>query len=580
MAFERLKVLEKIFGDRLYVEIQRHGLKHEIETEPMLLDLAYARALPIVATNEVYFAAPDDYEAHDALLCIAEGSYVTEDNRRRLSREHFFKTAEQMAELFADLPEALANTIEIAKRCAFRPQGRKPILPRFVAAAPGTSEEELLRLETAELRAQAEAGLAGAAGRRRRWRRASRREDYEKRLAFEIDVISKMKFPGYFLIVADFIKWAKANGIPVGPGRGSGAGSVVAWSLTITDLDPLRFGLLFERFLNPERVSMPDFDIDFCQDRRDEVIRYVQKKYGADRVAQIITHGKLQARAVLRDVGRVLQMPYGQVDKLCKLVPNNPANPVTLAQAIEGEPKLQEARDSEPVVARLLEIAQKLEGLYRHASTHAAGMVIGDRPLDELVPLYRDPKSSFPITQYNWKLVEAAGLVKFDFLGLKTLTVLQKAVAAHQARARHRHRSPEDPARRPQDLRAARQGRHGRRVPAGRCGHARQPEAAEARPLRGHHRHDGALPPGPDGQHPDLHQPQARRGAGRLPASHAGADPEGDLRRHHLPGAGDADRPGDGRLLAGRGRHPAPRHGQERQGRDGASSRPSSSRAR
>jgi len=238
-----------------------------------------------------------------------------------------------------------------------------------------------------------------------------------------------MKFPGYFLIVADFIKWAKANGIPVGPGRGSGAGSVVAWSLTITDLDPLRFGLLFERFLNPERVSMPDFDIDFCQDRRDEVIRYVQKKYGADRVAQIITHGKLQARAVLRDVGRVLQMPYGQIDKLCKLIPNNPANPVTLEQAIDGEPKLQEARDREPVVARLLEIARKLEGLYRHASTHAAGMVIGDRPLDELVPLYRDPKSSFPITQYNWKLVEAAGLVKFDFLGLKTLTVLQKAVA-------------------------------------------------------------------------------------------------------------------------------------------------------
>ena len=427
VAFERLKVLEKIFGDRLYVEIQRHGLKHEIEAEPALLDLAYARALPIVATNEVYFASPDDYEAHDALMCIAEGTYVTEDKRRRLSREHFFKTAEQMAELFADLPEALASTIEIAKRCAFRPQGRKPILPRFVAAAPGTSEEEQLRLETVELRTQAEAGLAA--------RLASTplapgftAADYQKRLAFEIDVISKMKFPGYFLIVADFIQWAKANGIPVGPGRGSGAGSVVAWSLTITDLDPLRFGLLFERFLNPERVSMPDFDIDFCQDRRDEVIRYVQKKYGADRVAQIITHGKLQARAVLRDVGRVLQMPYGQVDKLCKLVPNNPANPVTLAQAIESEPKLQEMRDSEPVVARLLEIAQKLEGLYRHASTHAAGMVIGDRPLDELVPLYRDPKSSFPITQYNWKLVEAAGLVKFDFLGLKTLTVLQKAV--------------------------------------------------------------------------------------------------------------------------------------------------------
>jgi len=426
-AFERLKVLEKVFGNRLYVEIQRHGLKHEVEAEPLLLDLAYTRGLPIVATNEVYFASPDDYEAHDALLCIAEGTYVTEDKRRRLSREHFFKTAEQMAELFSDLPEALENTVEIAKRCAFRPTERKPILPRFVKAPANTTEEELIKLETDELRTQAVAGLEA--------RLAANplapgftTQDYRKRLDFEIGVIAKMKFPGYFLIVADFIKWAKANGIPVGPGRGSGAGSVVAWSLTITDLDPLRFGLLFERFLNPERVSMPDFDIDFCQDRRDEVIRYVQQKYGADRVAQIITHGKLQARAVLRDVGRVLQMPYGQVDKLCKLVPNNPANPVTLAQAIDGEPKLQEARDSEPVVARLLEIAQKLEGLYRHASTHAAGMVIGDRPLDELVPLYRDPKSSFPITQYNWKLVEAAGLVKFDFLGLKTLTVLQKAV--------------------------------------------------------------------------------------------------------------------------------------------------------
>ena len=428
LAIQRLKSLAKLFGDRLYVEIQRHGLKHEAETEAPLLDLAYANALPIVATNEVYFASPDDYEAHDALLCIAGGNYVVEDDRRRLSREHFFKTAEQMAELFADLPEALANTVEIAKRCAFRPKGRKPILPRYVKAKSDATESEVLELETAELRAQAEAGL--------KVRLATGElapgftvDDYEKRLSFEVDVISKMKYPGYFLIVADFIKWAKSNGIPVGPGRGSGAGSVVAWALTITDLDPLRFGLLFERFLNPERVSMPDFDIDFCQDRRDEVIRYVQNKYGVDRVAQIITHGKLQARAVLRDVGRVLQMPYGQVDKLCKLVPNNPANPVTLPEAIESEPKLQEARDSEPMVARLLEIGQKLEGLYRHASTHAAGMVIGDRPLDELVPLYRDPKSSFPITQFNWKLVETAGLVKFDFLGLKTLTVLQKAVA-------------------------------------------------------------------------------------------------------------------------------------------------------
>ncbi len=425
IARARLEALIGVFGDRLYVELQRTGIAREAETEAALIDLAYTLDVPLVATNEAYFATPDDYEAHDALLCIAEGRTVIEDDRRRLTPEHCFKSAEAMGCLFTDLPEALANTVEIARRCAFRPLGKKPILPRFIQASSG-NEADALIAEAAELDRQARERLA--------LRLATdapapgfSAADYEARLAFEIGVITKMKFPGYFLIVADFIKWAKATGIPVGPGRGSGAGSVVAWALTITDLDPLRFGLLFERFLNPERVSMPDFDIDFCQERRDEVIRYVQEKYGADRVAQIITHGKLQARAVLRDVGRVLQMPYGQVDRLCKLIPNNPANPTTLPEAIAGEPKLREARDSEPVVARLLEIAQKLEGLYRHASTHAAGMVIADRPLDELVPLSRDPKTNTPITQYNWKMVEAAGLVKFDFLGLKTLTVLAKA---------------------------------------------------------------------------------------------------------------------------------------------------------
>ena len=250
---------------------------------------------------------------------------------------------------------------------------------------------------------------------------------YADRLAFELDVITGMNYQGYFLIVADFIKWAKAEGIPVGPGRGSGAGSLVAYALTITDLDPIRFGLLFERFLNPERVSMPDFDIDFCQDRRDEVIAYVRERYGAHRVAHIITFGKLQARAVLRDVGRVLQMPYGQVDRLCKLVPMNPANPITLPQAIAAEPRLQEARDAEPIVAKLLDIGQRLEGLYRHASTHAAGVVIADRPLIDLVPLYRDARAQLPATQFSMKWAEAAGLVKFDFLGLKTLTVIETA---------------------------------------------------------------------------------------------------------------------------------------------------------
>ncbi|MCK9915251.1 DNA polymerase III subunit alpha [Microbacteriaceae bacterium K1510] len=418
LAGTRLESLMALFGDRLYVELQRHGMANERRTEPALLDLAYGKGLPIVATNEPYFATVADYEAHDGLICIAEGKLIAETERRQLTVEHRFKTRAEMAALFADLPEALASTVEIAERCAFRPRTHKPILPRF------SPDED----EAAVLRKQAEAGLANriaTAG----MAEGISEEDYRKRLDFELNVIERMKYPGYFLIVSDFIKWAKAHGIPVGPGRGSGAGSLVAYALTITDLDPLRFNLLFERFLNPERVSMPDFDIDFCQDRRDEVIRYVQERYGRDQVAQIITFGTLQARGVLRDVGRVLQMPYGQVDKLCKLVPQNPANPISLAKAIEDEPKLQAEAEAEPVVKRAFDIAKKLEGLNRHASTHAAGIVIGDRPLSELVPLYRDPKSDMPVTQFNMKWVEQAGLVKFDFLGLKTLTVLQTAVA-------------------------------------------------------------------------------------------------------------------------------------------------------
>ncbi len=416
--------LAELFPGRLYVELQRHNTAIEERIDAALIELALARDLPLVATNDVHFAERDDYEAHDVLLCIAQGTTITDGNRKRLTHEHYFKSANEMRIAFADVPEACDNTLVIAQRCAFMPEPRQPILPPFKSASG--------RDEAAELREAAATGLE------RRLARAlppdldaAQREaasaPYRERLAFELDVIVKMGFAGYFLIVAEFIQWAKAQNIPVGPGRGSGAGSLVAWSLTITDLDPLRLGLVFERFLNPERVSMPDFDIDFCQDRRDEVIRHVQERYGSDRVAQIITFGKLQARAVLRDVGRVLGMPYGQVDRICKMVPNNPAAPVTLQQAIDGEPMLQQMRDDDPQVARLIEIALQLEGLYRHASTHAAGVVIGDRPLDELVPMYRDPRSSMPVTQFSMKYVEAAGLVKFDFLGLKTLTVLAKA---------------------------------------------------------------------------------------------------------------------------------------------------------
>lgn len=412
-----LSQLKEMFHERLYVEVTRHpgaGDQKSGRIEAALIDLAYRHNIPLVATNDVYFGDSDMYDAHDALLCIADKVLISTTERRRLTPDHRFKSAAEMRALFADLPEACNNTLVIARRCAYMPPARKPILPTFPTEA-GRNEAE-------ELRAQAEGGL------RVRMEDATitDRKLYEDRLAFELDVITKMGFSGYFLIVSDFIKWSKSQGISVGPGRGSGAGSVVAWSLLITDLDPIRFGLLFERFLNPERVSMPDFDIDFCQERRDEVIHYVQKKYGADRVAQIITFGKLQARAALRDVGRVLAMPYGYVDKICKLVPNNPANPVTLGQAIETEPQLQMLRDEDPVVAQMMDIALKLEGLYRNASTHAAGVVIGDRPLVELVPLYRDPGAVLPATQFNMKTVEVAGLVKFDFLGLKTLDVLKQ----------------------------------------------------------------------------------------------------------------------------------------------------------
>ncbi|MDQ0320309.1 DNA polymerase-3 subunit alpha [Pararhizobium capsulatum DSM 1112] len=424
LAEARLKTLAALFGDRLYVELQRHG-RFDRRHEGRMIELAYKMDLPLVATNEPFFPSPAEYEAHDALMAVAHNAMVSDDSRFRLTPDHYLKSRKDMVALFKDLPEALENSVEIARRCSFVLKTRGPILPRFTGASDDPQEAE--RAESQELRRQAQEGLEErmeklglSAG--------YTEKDYRERLDFELGVIERMKFPGYFLIVADFIKWAKQQDIPVGPGRGSGAGSLVAYALTITDVDPLRFSLLFERFLNPERVSMPDFDIDFCQDRREEVIRYVQRKYGREQVAQIITFGSLQARAALRDVGRVLEMPYGQVDKICKLVPNNPANPTPLSKAIEEEPRFQEEVDKEPVIGRLLDIAQKIEGLYRHASTHAAGIVIGDRPLSQLVPMYRDPRSDMPVTQFNMKWVEQAGLVKFDFLGLKTLTVLKTAV--------------------------------------------------------------------------------------------------------------------------------------------------------
>jgi DNA polymerase III subunit alpha len=410
--------LQSLFPGRLYIELARREDATEAAAEDALIDLAYARDLPLVATNPAQFGEPHKHKAHDAMLCIAASSHVDAEDRVRSNPDAWVKSARMMEELFADLPEATANTLVVAQRCAFAPPYRKPILPSLAGDLEG------------EARMLAEDARAGLEQRLSRYEPLSEEErsQYFDRLEFEVQVINQMGFPGYFLIVADFIKWAKDNGIPVGPGRGSGAGSVVAWALTITDLDPLKLGLLFERFLNPERVSMPDFDIDFCETRRGEVIRYVQQKYGHDHVAQIITFGKLKARAVLRDTGRILQMSYGHVDRLCKMVPNHPTDPWTLKRTLNGAADFRREYENDNEVKRLVDLAMQLEGFPRNSSTHAAGVVIGDRPLAQLVPLYRDPRSDMPVTQFDMKHVESSGLVKFDFLGLKTLSVLQKAV--------------------------------------------------------------------------------------------------------------------------------------------------------
>ena len=414
-AKETLLKFKEMFPKRLYVELQRHNLEQERQSEARQIALAYELELPLVATNAARFHKREDFPAYEVLCCIEQGVRLGHPRQRKSTEEHYFKPPEEMHKLFADIPEALDNSIEIARRCSYRPTPREAILPRFPDAEQSEAEE---------LRSRAREGLRM---RIESLELAGTKEEYEQRLEHELDVITKMNYPGYFLVVADFIQWARAEKIPVGPGRGSGAGSLVAYALTITDIDPLRFDLLFERFLNSERISMPDFDIDFCPSRRDDVINYVCKKYGRDRVAQIITFGSLQARAVLRDVGRVLGVPYGQVDRLCKLVPYTPTNPTSLEQAIRETPPLAEARKQDETVAHMMDVAIQLEGLYRHASTHAAGIVISNRPLNELVPLYRDSRSEMPVTQFSMKWVESAGLVKFDFLGLKTLSIIDLA---------------------------------------------------------------------------------------------------------------------------------------------------------
>ena len=413
---EIVKIISSIFENSFFFEIQRIDTKTINYYNEFLINYSIEKNIPIIATNENFFLSKDYYESHDALLCISQQTYVDSENRIKISEECYLKSPEEMTKLFYDLPDAVSNSLIIAKKCSFFLEETKPKLPKT----------NLDLNENDFLKSSAEKGLEERI--KKLNLTINELDNYKKRLEFELNVITEMGYSGYFIIVADFIQWAKKNNIPVGPGRGSGAGSLVAWVLTITDLDPIRFGLIFERFLNPERVSMPDFDIDFCMEKRDEVIKYVQKRYNKNNVAQIITFGSFQARAALRDVGRVLQIPYDQVDKLCKMIPFNPAQPLSIEEAINNDDKLKKIIESENRIKKLFDISKNLEGLLRHASTHAAGVVISEKPLIDILPLYRDPRSNFPVTQFSMKYVEKVGLIKFDFLGLKTLTVINKTI--------------------------------------------------------------------------------------------------------------------------------------------------------
>ncbi len=410
------------FGDRFYIEIQRHKDLNETGFEKFNLNKSSDLEIPIIATNEIYYLNKDMHEAHDALICIGNKTYVNEKNRLKLSDQHYFKNNSEMSELFSDLPEALENNYNFPFRCNFRPLFSNPILPN-ISQDKGGDADEILKKESIEgLKTKFEKVFNISANDIETEKNYS---DYKKRLDHELSIIIEMKYASYFLIVSDYIKWAKNNDIPVGPGRGSGAGSLVAWCLSITDVDPIKFNLIFERFLNPDRISMPDFDIDFCEDKRDLVFEYLKKKY-KDSVAHIITFGKLKARMVIRDVGRVLGLSYGFVDSISKMIPFDPSRPQNLTQCIAGEPRLQKLINEDPKVKKLIDLSLQLEGLNRNVATHAAGVVIADRKLTEVVPLYKDSSADLllPSTQFDMYSAENAGLIKFDFLGLKTLTVI------------------------------------------------------------------------------------------------------------------------------------------------------------
>ena len=413
---EAIIKLKEIFEKDFFLEIQKQNAKNK-ELWEYLIKKSIELKIPLVATNENFFLNNNFFDAHDALLSISEQKYLESDDRLKSDKDFCFKDENEMINSFKDIPDAIENTVIIAKKCSFFLEERLPKLPKI--SIQDFDENTFLKKMSFE-------------GLEKRLKRdfidKNEYEIYKNRLNFELETIIKMGYASYFLIVSDFINWAKNNKIPVGPGRGSGAGSLVAWCLFITNLNPIKFGLLFERFLNPERISLPDFDIDFCMEKRDEVIKYVQKKYGVSNVAQIITFGSFQARAAIRDVGRVMQLPLFQVDEICKMIPFNPAQQISLSEFIENDEKIKKIIINEPNIKKLFDISVNLEGLLRHASTHAAGIVISDDNLNESVPLYKDPKSDVPVTQFSMKYVEKIGLIKFDFLGLKTLTVIEETI--------------------------------------------------------------------------------------------------------------------------------------------------------
>ena len=561
---------QDIFGrGNFFLEIQDHGLEQDKRVTPQVNRLSAETGIPLVATNDAHYLQREDARAHEILMCIQTGKTMSDPARMHWDHPDFYlKSRAEMMQLFGELEDSLDRTWEIAQRCQVKLEKIKEPFPRFDVPTEHTTDtyfEFVARQGFEKRRPRLEALRAQG-------RLKHDPAEYAERLDREIKMIQQMKFSGYFLIVWDFIRFAKSKSIPVGPGRGSAAGSLVSYAMEITDIDPLEYGLLFERFLNPERISMPDIDIDFCMNRRGEVIQYVTEKYGRDQVAQIITFNTLATRAAIKDVGRVLDMSFADVDRITKLVPN--VLNISLDDAIKAEPGFDELAKKDPRVAEILQVARRLEGLARNCSVHAAGVVISPEPLKNLVPLYKTNKDEI-VTQYDMNGLEKLSLLKMDFLGLTTLTLIDDALKLIEKRHGVKLVLEDLPLEDPKAYEIFSQGIHQRRVPVRIAGHARRADALQADAHRGSHGAERALSSGThEGRDARrFHRAQARPQSRGLRSAGAAADSRRNLRRDSVSGAGDADLEPPGGLLAGRSRHSAPRHGQEEGRGDGGAAR-------